>query len=69
MAIFLISVMHLPDLNVSKWQLKIEYRVANKVSVHGDIYSYGILLTAKRPTDEMFKEAQSLLAISGVGFF
>ncbi|XP_072950435.1 receptor kinase-like protein Xa21 [Typha angustifolia] len=41
-----------------------EYGMANKVSTHGDIYSYGILLlemfTGKRPTDDYFKESLSL---------
>jgi len=43
---------------------KTEYGVANKVSTHGDVYSYGILLlemfTARRPSDDMFKGDQSL---------
>ncbi|KAL5710368.1 non-specific serine/threonine protein kinase [Ranunculus cassubicifolius] len=41
-----------------------EYGMGGHVSTHGDMYSYGILLlemfTGKRPTDEMFKENQSL---------
>ena len=43
---------------------KTEYGVANNVSTHGDVYSYGILLlemfTARRPTDDMFEGGQSL---------
>ena len=35
-----------------------EYGFGNKLSIEGDVYSYGIiileLLTGKRPTDEMF---------------
>lgn len=38
--------------------------MVSKVSIEGDIYSYGILLlemfTAKRPTHEMFKEGDGL---------
>ncbi|XP_010269667.2 PREDICTED: probable LRR receptor-like serine/threonine-protein kinase At3g47570 [Nelumbo nucifera] len=41
-----------------------EYAIGGKVSTHGDIYSYGILLlemfTGKRPTDEMFKDGLNL---------
>ncbi|XP_065014318.1 receptor kinase-like protein Xa21 isoform X2 [Musa acuminata AAA Group] len=41
-----------------------EYGVANKVSVEGDVYSYGILLletlTGKRPTGESFRDGLSL---------
>ncbi|KAJ6823579.1 receptor kinase-like protein Xa21 [Iris pallida] len=41
-----------------------EYGMTNKVSTHGDVYSYGILLmelfTGKRPTDGAFKEGLKL---------
>ncbi|XP_009409349.3 receptor kinase-like protein Xa21 [Musa acuminata AAA Group] len=41
-----------------------EYGVANKISVEGDVYSYGILvletLTGKRPTGETLKDDLSL---------
>ncbi|KAK2657025.1 hypothetical protein Ddye_010077 [Dipteronia dyeriana] len=41
-----------------------EYGMGSQVSTYGDVYSYGILLletfTAKRPTDEMFKDGLDL---------
>ncbi|OMP05936.1 hypothetical protein CCACVL1_01784 [Corchorus capsularis] len=41
-----------------------EYGIGGQASIYGDIYSYGILLlemfTGKSPTDDMFKEDQSL---------
>ncbi|XP_058068321.1 probable LRR receptor-like serine/threonine-protein kinase At3g47570 [Magnolia sinica] len=41
-----------------------EHGMGGKASTHGDVYSYGILLlemiTGKRPTDDMFKDNQSL---------
>lgn len=41
-----------------------EYGMGHKVSVQGDVYGYGMLLlemfTAKRPTDDSFKEGLNL---------
>lgn len=41
-----------------------EYGMGSKLSVEGDMYSFGILilemLTARRPTDEMFEDSYSL---------
>ncbi|XP_017696519.2 receptor kinase-like protein Xa21 [Phoenix dactylifera] len=49
-----------------------EYGMGAKVSTHGDVYSYGILLlellTGKRPTDDMFKDGQSLRNFVEMGY-
>jgi serine/threonine protein kinase len=41
-----------------------EYGVGCKISVEGDIYSYGIILleiiTGRRPTDDMFKDGVNI---------
>ncbi|KAJ6821175.1 pentatricopeptide repeat-containing protein [Iris pallida] len=49
-----------------------ECGMTNKVSTHGDVYSYGILLmelfTGKRPTDAAFKEGLTLRKFIEDGF-
>ncbi|KAJ6823597.1 pentatricopeptide repeat-containing protein [Iris pallida] len=49
-----------------------EYGMTNKVSTHGDVYSYGILLmelfTGKKPTDGAFKEGLTLRTFVSDGF-
>ncbi|KAK3159999.1 hypothetical protein QOZ80_1BG0053980 [Eleusine coracana subsp. coracana] len=49
-----------------------EYGFGNKISTEGDVYSYGILilemLTAKRPTDELFSNGLSLHKFVGDAF-
>ncbi|KAJ6821225.1 pentatricopeptide repeat-containing protein [Iris pallida] len=49
-----------------------ECGMTNKVSTHGDVYSYGILLmelfTGKRPTDGAFKEGLTLRSFVKDGF-
>ncbi|XP_073110929.1 receptor kinase-like protein Xa21 [Elaeis guineensis] len=49
-----------------------EYGMGAKISTHGDVYSYGILLlellTGRRPTDDMFKDGRSLRNFVEMGF-
>ncbi|CAI0549978.1 unnamed protein product [Linum tenue] len=46
-----------------------EYGMGNKVSIQGDVYSYGVLLleifTGRRPTNEIFKNGLSLHGFVG----
>uniref|UniRef100_A0A0D9WRJ2 Receptor kinase-like protein Xa21 n=1 Tax=Leersia perrieri TaxID=77586 RepID=A0A0D9WRJ2_9ORYZ len=50
-----------------------EYGFGSKVSVEGDVYSYGIIilemLTGKRPTDQMFTDGQNLHKFVENAFF
>ncbi|KAJ6823596.1 receptor kinase-like protein Xa21 [Iris pallida] len=52
--------------------IALECGMTNKVSTHGDVYSYGILLrelfTGKRPTDGAFKEGLTLRMFVNDGF-
>ncbi|CAI0396745.1 unnamed protein product [Linum tenue] len=56
-------VAHVGDFGLARF-LQSEYGMGNKVSIQGDVYSYGILLfeifTGKRPADEIFKNDLSL---------
>uniref|UniRef100_M8CCI6 Receptor kinase-like protein Xa21 n=1 Tax=Aegilops tauschii TaxID=37682 RepID=M8CCI6_AEGTA len=49
-----------------------EYGAGNMVSTHGDIYSYGVLIlemvTARRPTDNMFDQGLSLRKYVEIAF-
>ncbi|XP_058089363.1 probable LRR receptor-like serine/threonine-protein kinase At3g47570 [Magnolia sinica] len=49
-----------------------KYGMGGKASTHGDVYSYGILLlemiTGKSPTDDMFKDNQSLHRLAKSAF-
>ncbi|XVE97055.1 hypothetical protein REPUB_Repub02eG0277500 [Reevesia pubescens] len=53
---------HSSPSSSEEWQS--EYGIGGQASIYGDIYSYGILLlemiTGKSPTDDMFKDDQSL---------
>lgn len=50
-----------------------EYGAGNTVSIHGDIYSYGILVlemvTGKRPTDSTFRQGLSLQEYVELGLY
>lgn len=49
-----------------------EYGTGSKISIEGDVYSYGIIilemLTGKRPTDELFNNGLSLQKFVGNAF-
>ncbi|EHA8591178.1 putative LRR receptor-like serine/threonine-protein kinase [Cocos nucifera] len=49
-----------------------EYGMGAKISTHGDVYGYGILLlellTGRRPTDDLFKDGRSLRTCVDMGF-
>uniref|UniRef100_M8BLE5 Serine-threonine/tyrosine-protein kinase catalytic domain-containing protein n=1 Tax=Aegilops tauschii TaxID=37682 RepID=M8BLE5_AEGTA len=53
-------------------QVDPKYGIGNKMSTAGDVYSYGIIilemLTAKRPTDVLFKNGFSLQKFVGNAF-
>ncbi|CAN1187575.1 Probable LRR receptor-like serine/threonine-protein kinase At3g47570 [Linum perenne] len=56
-------VAHVGDFGLARF-LDEEYGMGNKVSLQGDVYSYGILLlemfTGRRPTEETFREGLNL---------
>ena len=49
-----------------------EYGTTGKVSTHGDVYSFGITLleifTGRSPTDDAFKDGQTLLEFMAASF-